>query len=173
MGIDDPTELAAVLEDLATLLARCALHLKHQLVTRRDVHSSQGRKLRAIRGAGRRGRPAGAVDFAARQLGLGLALIWWQQTGRRPTRTYSSILGLEKGAYRAFVQLVIDALPRRVLRKHNGRWLDIEYIVRKSATDLADAQSSSDEFRQRGLLDERPWLDAGSRPTTPALRASN
>ncbi len=162
-----------MLDDLATLLTRCALHLKHQLVTRREIHSWQGRKLRAIRGAGRRGRPAGAVDFAARQLGLGLALIWWQQTGRRPTRTYSSILGLEKGAYRAFVQLVIDALPRRVLRKHNGRWLDIDYLVRTSATDCAEALGSSEESRRRGLLEERSWLNTGTRTTAAATPATN
>ena len=162
-----------MLEDLATLLTRCALHLKHQLVTRHDVHSWQLRKLRAIRGAGRRGRPAGTADFAARQLGLGLALVWWEQTGRRPTRTYSSILGIEKGAYRGFVQLIVDALPRRVLRKHNGRWLDIDYLVRTSIADCTEARGSSEESRRRGLLDERHWLGAEIRTTAAAPPATN
>lgn len=173
LGVDDPTELAAALEDLATLLTRCALHLKHQLVTRREVQSWQSRKLRALRGAGRRGRPPGAADFAARQFGLGLALVWWEQTGRRPTRTYSPVLGVERGAYRGFVQLIVDALPRQVLRKHNGRWLDIDYLVRASVTDVAEARSSSEEYRRRGVLDEKPWLSAGTPRSGAAPSASN
>ena len=164
LGVDDPTELGAALEDIATLLARCLLHLRNQLASRREVRTWQARKLRATHGPAKRGRPPGAADFAARQLGLGLATLWCEHTGRRPTRTYSPVLGL----YRRFVQLIVDTLPGTVLRKQNGRWLDIDYIVRQSAADFDKARRSREEYRRRGLIDEIPWLKAGTRSAPPS-----
>ena len=173
LGVDDPTELGAALEDIATLLARCLLHLRNQLASRREVGTWQARKLRATHGPAKRGRPSGAADFAARQLGLGLATLWCEHTGRRPTRTYSPVLGLEKGAYRRFVQLIVDTLPGTVLRKQNGRWLDIDYIVRQSAVDFDQARRSREEYQRRGLIDEIPWLKAGTRSARAEAPPSN
>jgi len=173
LGLDDPTELGIVLEDIGTLLARCVLHLKNQLATRREVRSWQARKLRATRGSATRGRPPGAADFAARQLGLGLGMLWYEHTGRRPTRTYSDFLGLEKGDYRAFVKLIVDSLPLRVVRKKNGRLRDIDYIVRQSTADFDKALRSREEYQRRGLIDEIPWLKAGTRSAPAAAAPSN
>ena len=86
LRIDDPVEQDAVLEAMQTLITRCGYH-------QRSAQSQQGMiNRRAVRNwraaqhpARRRGRPLGAQNFAARQFGLGLAMIWWEHTGRGPS----------------------------------------------------------------------------------------
>lgn len=100
----------------------------------------------------------GATNFAARQLGLGLAFLWSEQTGRRPGRTHDAIQGVEGGDYYAFVVLVLGALPRRVLRKGKGQITAPDYVVRTSIKDFIEARNAPEDYRRRGLIEEGPWL---------------
>ena len=75
LGVDDPTELGAALEDIATLLARCLLHLRNQLASRREVGTWQARKLRATHGPAKPDRQARQTSPHANSASV------WQRSG--------------------------------------------------------------------------------------------
>ena len=159
LKLDDPTELAAALDDIHTLLYRCGYHVDaaHQDRTR---HINKRRKSRSIVSApARRGRPSGSANWASRQLGLGLATIWSEQTGTPPTRRVDAYGdGREHGPYRTFVACVLDALPRRLRATRKGNVPEIDHLVRVSIEEFKAARASSDKLRQTGLLEERRWI---------------
>jgi hypothetical protein len=164
LRLDDPTEIDAVLADLQTLVYRCLLHVRLATVHRKEIRGRgvRGKRARTTAAAPRKGRRRGAANFAARQLGLGLAFIWSEQTGRRPARVYDGALEIGRGDYRAFVQLVVDALPERLVRKHNGRLLEVDYMVRVSTRDFDAARMAPEDYRRRGLIEEGPWMRGAS-----------
>jgi hypothetical protein len=154
--IEDPTEQAAVLEDIQTLVDRCHYHHVEILSQR------ESRNLRMVRGAAMqlarpRGRPKHVVNFAASQFGLGLAMIWWEHTGRRPSR-YESERLRKRGRYFEFVQMVVNALPPSPRKMPGGKIPSISYLVMASVKEFKVAMKSSAEYRRRGLIDERHWL---------------
>ena len=156
LGLDDPTELAAALDDINTLLHRCGYHVAFAHDERlRHLHRRRGSS--AVGGArARRGRPRGSANWASRQLGLGLATIWFELTGKAPTRRFDAIGDIgEHGPYRAFVACVLGMLPRRLRATRKGHVPEVDYLVRVSIDEFKSAQASSDEARQRGLLDEK------------------
>jgi hypothetical protein len=159
LNLDDPAELAAALDDIQTLLYRCGYHIdsSHQDRTRRI---NQRRDSRSVVGApGRRGRPAGSVNWASRQLGLGLATIWSEQTGNAPTRRVDGYGdGREHGPYREFVACVLSALPRPLRATRKGHVPEVDYLVRVSIQDFKVAHGSSNNARSHGLIDEQRWL---------------
>jgi len=156
LQIDDPTELAAVVEAIQTLVDRCRYHQEGMLFRRRmkDWRAARrGRKQRARR----RGRPTGAANFAARQFGLGLAMIWWEHAGRLPSR-YEPARSRVAGSYVEFVVMVVGTLPPPARRGSSASSPGIEYLVRTSITDFRAARNAPDEYRRRGLIEQDAWL---------------
>ena len=153
----DPTELRSLLEEIDTLLARCSLHHRSVLWRNASRNRRTTRTRRSVEVPNRKsGRPAGAGNFAAQQYGLGLAVIWFEHTGRLPSRYEAK--GLH-GGYVRFVELVLAAAPPRLRRSPDGQPPAIDYLVRTSVTSFRTARLASEEYRRRGLLDEREWLD--------------
>ncbi len=99
----------------------------------------------------------GAQNFAARQFGLGLAILWWEHTGRPPSR-YAPRLGSIQGSYTEFVGMIADALPPPARQASATALPGVEYLVRTSIKDFRAARNAPDEQRQRGLIDEGLWL---------------
>ena len=162
LGLDDPTELAAALDDINTLLHRCGYHIAFAHDERlRHLHRRRGSS--AVGGArARRGRPRGSANWASRQLGLGLATIWFELTGKAPTRHFDAIGGTgEHGPYRAFVACVHGMVPRRLRATRKGHVPEVDYLVRLSIDEFKSAQASPHEARRRGLLEREV---AGSDP---------
>ncbi len=167
LGVDDPTELGAALDDLQTLLYRCGYHLDLARVKR--THTQLAR-----RGAGtvepklaarRRGRPAGSANWAQRQLALGLATIWADHAGRAPTRRRDAYgTGDEHGPFRDFVICVLSALPKCLLATRKGHVPKVDYVVRVGIEAFKVARQSDDEAQRRGLLDASTWQS--SAPTS-------
>jgi hypothetical protein len=169
LELTDPTELAAALDDIQTLLHRCGYHLRYSAFNR-ALHVARRRGSRAARHSGRgRGRPAGSANWATRQLGLGLATIWAEQCGRAPTRRYDAVgerpaRGVprldpkgEHGPFRAFVACVMDAMPRRIKATRKGHVPEVDHLVRTAIEEFKAAKESSDEARRRGLLEDARW----------------
>lgn len=161
LNLDDPTEVTAALQELETLLVRCGYHVA---LARHDRASFLSKRRRSRRspptsiGAARRGRPPGSSNWANRQLGLGLATIWFQFTGQRATRRVDSYGdGREYGPYRNFVECVVSALPRRLRATRKGHVPEVDHLVRVSLTELEEAKVAPEESRRRGLLDEGRW----------------
>jgi hypothetical protein len=149
----DSAERRAILFDVQTLRARCKAHWNLASDDRALRDERDFRRDRAKRFPIRKpGRPRGAANFAARQFGLGLAMIWWENTGRPPSRYEGH------GTYAEFVDLIASAVPRRVRRNPGAELPSIEYLVRESVRDFRLARASNEEYRRRGLLDERTWL---------------
>ena len=165
LGLDDPTELAAALDDINTLLHRCGYHIAF-------AHDERSRHVQRKRGSravpptrARPGRRRGSANWASRQLGLGLATIWFELTGKPPARRFDAIGDLgEHGPYRAFVACVLDTVPRRLRATRKGHVPEVDYLVRASIDEFKEAQASPDEARRRGLLDEGRWLAAAAVP---------
>lgn len=164
LGVDDPTELAAALDDIQTLLYRCGYHVAFAH-DQRLQHLCRRRGSRApVRP--HRGRPRSSANWVSRQLGLGLATIWFELTGKAPARRFDGIGDRgEHGPYRAFVACVLDAVPRRLRATRKGHVPEVDYLVRASIDEFKEARSSPDETRQRGLLDESRWLAPDAAPS--------
>jgi len=159
LGLSDPAELDAALDDIATLLHRCGYHLRYSLAER-AAHLARKRRSRSTcrSTAQRKGRKAGSANWAARQLGLGLATIWFEQCGAAPTRridAYGS--GKPHGPYRDFVATIWALLPERARPQRKGHVPDVDHFVRVSIEAFNDARASADESQRRGLLPEATW----------------
>jgi hypothetical protein len=83
-------------------------------------------------------------------------MIWFEYTGRLPSRYEPNA---EHGGYVRFVELLVEAVPPRLRRSPDGRPPAIDYLVRTSVLSFRIARLSNEEYRRRGLLDEREWLD--------------
>jgi len=152
----DAAELRSLLEDVETLIFRCGLHHRSALLRNAWRNRRATRRRRAVEAGGHKaGRPAGAANFAAQQYGLGLAMIWFEYTGRPPSRYASKAL---HGGYPRFVERLVDTAPPR-LRAADGPPPSVEYLVRTSIALFRAARRAPEEYRRRGLLDEQEWLD--------------
>jgi hypothetical protein len=108
-----------------------------------------------------RGRPAGAISLAARQLARELAKIWHDWTNRMPTRSvfvskdseYS-----EGGPFHRFISQVLAAAPARLRRKRKGVLPKVDSFVRLAKAELEAAYASGSEVQRLGLLPENDWL---------------
>jgi hypothetical protein len=153
----DTTELRSLLEEVGTLIFRCSLHHRSAIWRKAVRGRRASRRRRSAEVPGRKaGRPAGAKNFSVQQYGLGLAMIWFEYTGRLPSRYEPTA---EHGGYVRFVELLVDAVPPRLRRSPDGRPPAIDYLVRTSVLSFRIACLSNAEYRRRGLLDEREWLD--------------
>jgi hypothetical protein len=159
LGLDDPVEIDAALEDLETLLVRCGYHWRYTLQQRAEyLARRRGSRTSSRSSERRRGRPRGSANWASRQLALGLAMIWAEQRGGAPTRRVDGYGDfVESGPYRDFVACVLEALPDRARPKRKGHLPSVDYFVRKSIEEFHDARGSADEARRRGLLAEELW----------------
>lgn len=159
-GLDEAVEIDAVLDDVLTLLWRCGSHQRLQ-ARQRTVRQPPmlGNPVGPASVAVRRGRTKGAVNFAARQLGLGLAVIWAEQTGRRPTRGVGTEAGRVQGAYFRFVKAVLAVIPRRLLTKRKGQVPGLDAFIRQSIADYQACLTHPEENRRRGLIDDSLWYD--------------
>jgi hypothetical protein len=50
-------------------------------------------------------------------------------------------------------------LPRSVWVRPKGNVPSVNYLVRESIAAFKIAQTAPEEYRRRGLIDERRWLD--------------
>lgn len=172
LHLTDEVELHAALEDIQILLRRCGYHLDLARAERGWSLTKRRGGRRVHRAPGppaRRGRRPGSANWASRQLGLGLAMIWFEQTGRPPTRRFDGYGEQgEHGPYHAFVLTVVDILPKTLRATRKGHTPAVDHLVRTSITEFNAARASPDEARRRGLLDARLWLgarDAAEHPT--------
>jgi hypothetical protein len=163
LRVDDRTEIEAALVDLQTLFVRCGYHLGLRRSARQwkqqDAALARRGSLigRSKRG---RGRPVGAANWAAGQLGLGLATIWSEHGGRKPTRRFDAIGGSgECGPYWDFVALILSVLPARSQIKRKGQCPKVDHLVRASIDEFKAAREAPEEYRRRGLLDEHRWQE--------------
>jgi hypothetical protein len=160
LGNDDPEEVRAVLDELASLLARIGYHWRSALASKAQRNRRTVRRSRAsMQPTTKRGRTRGSVNFAARQLGLGLAVIWNEQTGRPPSRRESRP-GSHRPSYPNFVAAIAVLVPMLFRKTEPSALPDVEYLVRVSIRDYRAAMAAPEEYRRRGLLDEQQWLDA-------------
>ena len=160
LGNNDPAELVAAAEEIETLLARVGYHWRSSLLARSDYNRRVIRMSRAAKQpAKHRGRPIGAQNFALRQFGLGLAVIWNEQTCRRPSR-YEPRPGSRRSSYVEFVAAIAAAVALPFRRSTAGATPEVEYLVRTSIQDFRAARAAPEEYRRRGLIDERLWLHA-------------
>jgi hypothetical protein len=155
----DPTELRALVEEIQVLLDRCGLHVRLALAKKnwRHLRATRKRRRAAMIVGGRRGRPKGAANFSVQQYGLGLAMIWFDNTGRQPSRYLGA--NSRKGCYADFVQFVVDVAPPKFRGSLAGESPSIEYLLRTSLQAFRTARASDDEYRRRGLISEKDWLD--------------
>jgi hypothetical protein len=162
LGNDDPEEVSAVLDELASLLARIGYHWRSALASRAQRNRRTVRRSRAsMQPTTKRGRTRGSVNFAARQLGLGLAVVWSEQTGRPPSRCESRP-GSQRPSYTNFVAAIAVLVPMLFRKTEPSVLPDVEYLVRVSIRDYRAAMAAPEEYRRRGLLDEHQWLNAAS-----------
>jgi hypothetical protein len=162
LRLDEPTEIEAALYDLQMLFVRCGYHLGLRRSARRwkKQDAALARRGSRIRHSKRgRGRPVGA-NWAASQLGLGLATIWSEHGGRKPTRRFDAIGGSgECGPYWDFVALILSVLPARLQIKRKGQVPKVDHLVRASIDEFKAAREAPEEYRRRGLLDEQRWQE--------------
>jgi hypothetical protein len=162
LGVDDPVDTMAVLQEIEILLTRVGYHWRSALVQKAGRNRRSERWSRALQPSPkRRGRPANAQNFAARQLGLGLALIWSEQTRRPPSR-YESTTKVTHRSYTAFVAAIAAVVPMLFRKTVPSALPDVEYLVRTSIRDYRAAMAAPDEYRRRGLIDEQLWLHVPS-----------
>lgn len=160
LGNDDPDEVTAVLDELASLLARIGYHWRSALASKAQRNRRSVRRSRSsMQPTRKRGRTRGSVNFAARQLGLGLAVIWNEQTARPPTRCESRP-GSRRPTYTNFVAAIAVLVPTLFRKAEPSALPDVEYLVRASVRDFRAAMAAPEEYRRRGLLGEQQWLDA-------------
>lgn len=158
LGVDDPVEIMAVLQEIETLLVRVGYHWRSALARRARMNRRSERRSRALQPTPKkRGRPANAQNFAARQLGLGLALIWNEQTRRPPSR-YEPTSKVPRRSYMAFVAAIAGTVPMLFRKTIPSVPPDVEYLVRTSIRDYRAAMAAPEEYRRRGLIDEQLWL---------------
>lgn len=156
LALDDDTELNAALEDLHILLDRCGYHIEAAKCDR-DAWLRRRRSGRSSGAPG--GRPKGSANWATRQLGLGLATIWYEQRGRAPTRRFDGMGEQgEYGPFHEFVACVIGAIPAEVKATRKGHVPQIDHLVRTAIEEFKAAWASPDEARRRGLLEEARWI---------------
>ena len=118
----------------------------------------QRRRRSSCSGRARRGRPPGSANWASRQLGLGLATIWFELSGAAPARRFDGYGDRgEHGPYREFVACIWEALPERARPKRKGHVPAVDHFVRTSIEAFHEAQASADESQRRGLLPEATW----------------
>jgi hypothetical protein len=157
LGVDDPVEIMAVLQDIETLLARVGYHWRSALAQKAGRNRRSERRSRALQPTPkRRGRPANTQNFATRQLGLGLALIWNEQTRRPPSR-YESTSNVTHRSYTAFVAAIAAVVPMLFRKTIPSAPPEVDYLVRISIRDYRAAMAAPDEYRRRGLIDEQLW----------------
>ena len=164
LNLDDRTEETAALQELQTLLVRCGYHIAFALHERALYRRRRRRSGGVDRttGTGRRGRPPGSSNWASRQLGLGLATIWFAYTGRPPTRRVDGYGdGQEYGPYRDFVGGVMGVVPRRLRATRKGCSPQVDHLVRIGVNEVNASQVSPMESLRRGLLDGRRWNQRG------------
>jgi hypothetical protein len=164
LGLRDVREILAVLDELRTLLVRCGYHVRWKHAQRAWKRQRSALPFNRFTNGGpnpARGRPRGSEDLALRQLGLGLAQLWLDLTGRQPGRRYSWATKREYGPYREFVQRVVDLPPRSLRVRRKGAVPSVDFLVRASIDELRAAQNAPEEYRRRGLIDEGRWLSGG------------
>jgi len=160
LGIDEPSEMNAILEHIQTLLVRCGYHLQllrreRQWKTREAKRAYRHPRLREPRR--RRGRPTDGVNLAYHQLGLGLAAIWAAYSGRRLTRRFDTVSERDCGPFWQFVELVLGVFPARLRIRRKGHLPRIDAFVRASIGESKVASEAAQEYRRRGLIDENRW----------------
>jgi hypothetical protein len=158
LGADDPAEIDALAQEIETALARAGYHWRSSLAKRARRNRRTGRRVGATpTGTRISGRPSGAQNFAARQLGLELAVIWFERTGRPPTR-YESNLRSHETSFTEFVAAIAGMMPLMFRKASPSPMLGVEYLVRTSIADFRAAKAAPEEYRRRGLIDEQLWL---------------
>ncbi len=159
LRLDDPTEVLAALEDLQLLVDRCGYHFRGAFIAQmRKQERAKHRVSAGLTPARRRGRPKGSANIAARQFGLGLAQIWQEHGGQRPTRRVHWGSGRHYGPYRDFVELIVTGLADAPWLRRNGELHEVDYLLRDSVAEFKAAQQAPEEYRRRGLIDEHRWL---------------
>jgi hypothetical protein len=159
LGADDPVEVDALLQEIESVLARAGYHWRSSLAKRARRNRRGERRVKAaLTGTGTRGRPRGVQNFAARQLGLELATIWFERTGRPPTR-YEPSANLRRVSFMEFVAAVAGLMPLMFRKSGRPAVPGVDYLVRTSTADFRAARAAPEEYRRRGLLDESVWLD--------------
>ena len=104
--------------------------------------------------------PAGAQNFAARQLGLGLAVIWFEQTGRPPSRYESDLRNrrpLVHGVRGSHRRYGASAVPQDQSLANARRRVPGPH---QHAGTFGPRMAAPEEYRRRGLIDEQLWLDS-------------
>ena len=115
----------------------------------------------------RRGRPAGTVSLAARQLARELARIWHQFTNRMPARSVALDKNSEYregGPFHRFVSGVLVAAPTALRKTRKGVLPKVDSFVRLARAELDAAYASGSEVERKGLLPEEEWL--GKKPAS-------
>jgi hypothetical protein len=169
LGNKDPDEIKAAFAEIAVLLARIGYHWRGALARKAQRNQRVVRRSRSsMQPAMKRGRPRGAQNFAARQLGLGLAVIWSEHTGRPPSR-YEPGLESRRPSYMEFVAAIAAAVPLLFRKSTASELPSVEYLVRTSSRDFQAALAAPDEYRRRGLIDEHLWLDRDVRNAPPVI----
>ena len=155
----DAAERKEILQQVQVLCDRCGYHHRLALLRRNWRHRRVIRQRRSARQPRRStGRPLGAANFACRQYMLGLALIWCEQTTRRPSRYRPLRFPSKQGSFVEFVELFLGAVTawqRASATKPPSK----EYLIRVCIKDLQAARQSLDEYRRRGLIAESLWGD--------------
>ena len=89
-----------------------------------------------------RGRPTGSRYRCKDILAHGLAKAYQSHIGR-PTRRYDAYQGTHHGPYIAFVQTILDLIPRRVMQRVDGPRLGAEHIARRGIVLLKADQAAT------------------------------
>jgi hypothetical protein len=159
LGNKDRDEIDAAFAEIATLLARTGYHWRGALARKAQRNRRVVRRSRSSKQPVKtRGRPPGAQNFAGRQLGLGLAVIWNEHTGRPPSHHEPGLEG-RRPSYTAFVAAIAAAVPLLFRKSAASEFPGVEYMVRTSSRDFQAALAAPEEYRRRGLIDEHLWLD--------------
>ena len=114
-----------------------------------------------------RGRPAGTVSLAARQLARELAKIWHEFTERRPARSVvvdKKFEYHEGGPFHRFISGVLAAAPTGLRKTRKGVLPNVDSFVRLAQAELEAAYASGSEIERKGLLPEEEWL--GKKPAS-------
>jgi hypothetical protein len=118
-------------------------------------------------GSASRGRPAGTVSLAARQLARELAKIWHEWTNRMPTRAV--FVGKdseyrEGGPFHRFIFGVLGAAPTELRKTRKGVLPKVDSFVRLAKAELEAAYASDSDLEHKGFTAEEDWL--GKRRST-------
>jgi len=134
LGVDDPTELVQR-SALSRLVA--ALRLSPRVRPAEREHPSHGARVGSE--SGPRGRPPGSANWASRQLGLGLATLWFEQRGSQPTRRFDAYgSGRPHGPYRDFVAMIWRCCPRS--HDSNARGTSLTWITSCASASMRSAK---------------------------------